>query len=105
MSLNNLSNQLSDVGDTAGALDAIKEAVEIRRKLSEASPKRYLPDLAMGTYGTTLLKLKDYSKAEEIFAEGVNLIQPFAEKFPNSPYEKLYNALKSDLERARDEGH
>ncbi|NIV15064.1 MAG: hypothetical protein GWN62_28585, partial [Aliifodinibius sp.] len=30
----------------AGALDAIKEAVDIGRKLSEASPQRYLPDLA-----------------------------------------------------------
>ncbi|MCH7871290.1 MAG: protein kinase, partial [Planctomycetes bacterium] len=32
-SLNNLSNRLSDAGDAAGALEAIREAVEIRRRL------------------------------------------------------------------------
>ena len=30
MSLNNLSNRLSDAGDGAGALTAIREAVEFR---------------------------------------------------------------------------
>ena len=106
-SLNNLPRCLSDVGDTAGALDAIKEAIDIYQQLSEASPQRYLPDLArsFGAYGRVLLKLKEYRKAAEILSEGVDLIRPFAQKFPKSPFEKLYNVLKSDLERARNAEH
>ena len=91
------------MGNTAGALDAIKEAVDIRRKLSEASPQRYLPDLArsLGNHGFILMKIKDYHKAEEVFSEGVVLIRPFAEKFPKSPFEKLLESLESDLELSR----
>ena len=46
MSLNNLSGCLSASGDPQGALDAIREAVEISRRLAAASPVRYEPDLA-----------------------------------------------------------
>lgn len=45
--LNNLSVVLSDSGDTARALAAIQEAVKIRRRLAEANPARFEPDLAM----------------------------------------------------------
>ncbi|MGA9363500.1 MAG: tetratricopeptide repeat-containing protein [Bacteroidota bacterium] len=44
--LNNLSIRLSDVGDRRGALDAIKEAVEIRRRLAVANPAAFEPNLA-----------------------------------------------------------
>ncbi len=44
--LNNLSVRLGDVGDRRGALDAIKEAVEIRRRLAAANPAAFEPDLA-----------------------------------------------------------
>ena len=40
-SLSNLALRLSDIGDTAGALAAIREAVEIRRRLAGENPKRY----------------------------------------------------------------
>jgi tetratricopeptide (TPR) repeat protein len=101
--LNKLSNHYGTVGDTTGALDAIKEAVDIYRKLSEASPQRYMPDLArsLGAHGFILMKIKDYHKAEEVFSEGVDLIRPFAEKFPKSPFKKLLKSLESDLERSR----
>ena len=45
MSLNNLSNRLSDAGDGAGALAAIREAVEIRRQLAQDNPARFAPAL------------------------------------------------------------
>ena len=40
------SSVLDEVGDPQGALDAIREAVEIYRRLAAASPVRYEPDLA-----------------------------------------------------------
>jgi hypothetical protein len=44
--LNNLSNHLGKSGDLPGALEAIREAVEIRRRLATTNPARYEPDLA-----------------------------------------------------------
>jgi hypothetical protein len=44
--LNNLSGQLSDSGDRAGALRAIQEATEIYRRLAQAQPAAFEPDLA-----------------------------------------------------------
>jgi hypothetical protein len=49
MSLKNLSNRLSDSGDRAGALRAIQEAVEIRRRLAAAQPAAFEPDLAVSS--------------------------------------------------------
>ena len=45
--LNNAANRLSDVGRRDEALGAIEEAVAIRRRLAEANPAAFLPDLAM----------------------------------------------------------
>ena len=44
--LNNLSADLAAAGDRPGALEASREAVEIYRRLAEANPARYEPDLA-----------------------------------------------------------
>jgi hypothetical protein len=41
LSLNNLSIRLSDAGDNAGALAAIREAVEIYRRLAQENAARY----------------------------------------------------------------
>ena len=45
MSLNNLSNRLSDVGDREGALEVIREAVEIRRGLTKRNAAAFEADL------------------------------------------------------------
>jgi tetratricopeptide (TPR) repeat protein len=47
MSLNNLSNRLSDLGHREDALTAIQEAVELYRKLAADRPAAFNPDLAM----------------------------------------------------------
>jgi len=57
--LNNLSADLSESGDGPGALKAIQEAVEIRRRLAEANPARYEPDLAMSLDNLTFLQRED----------------------------------------------
>ncbi len=45
--LNNMSVHLSNAGDGAGALAAIREAVEILRRLAQDNPARFAPDLAL----------------------------------------------------------
>ena len=47
MSLNNLSNRRAELGDRAGALAAIDEAVTLYRELAAANPAAFTPDLAM----------------------------------------------------------
>jgi hypothetical protein len=44
--LNNLSVRLGDAGDRAGALQAIDEAVRLRRELAGADPAAFTPNLA-----------------------------------------------------------
>jgi tetratricopeptide (TPR) repeat protein len=44
--LNNLSLHLADAGDGAAALAAIRDAVELDRRLAAASPARFEPELA-----------------------------------------------------------
>ena len=44
--LNNLSVSLADAGDGAGALAAIREALETYRRLAASNPARFEPDLA-----------------------------------------------------------
>src|ERR1019366_5490304 len=45
--LNNQANRQSGMGQRDAALQSIAEAVTIRRKLAEANPDAFLPDLAM----------------------------------------------------------
>jgi len=52
--LTNLSNRLSDAGDTAGALAAIREAVEIRRRLAQENAARFAADLALSLNNLSL---------------------------------------------------
>jgi hypothetical protein len=46
MSLNNLANALSETGDRDGALTIISEAVDVYRRLAQAQPAAFTPDLA-----------------------------------------------------------
>ena len=104
-SLNNLSVHLSDLGDSAGALEAIRESVAIRRALAAASPARYEPDLAMSleTLGTHLRKAQRIPEAKGAFREGAELVRPHAERFPEGPAARLLANLEDalrDLEEA-----
>jgi hypothetical protein len=50
-----LSNDLANVGDSAGALAAIREALAIHRRLASANPARFEPDVAMSLNTLSLL--------------------------------------------------
>jgi tetratricopeptide (TPR) repeat protein len=82
--LNNLSNHLRDVGDRAGALEAVREAVEIYRKHSGASPQRYLPDLAMGLNNLSahLSNMGDGAGALEAIREAVEIRRKLCDAGP-----------------------
>ena len=47
MSLNNLGAEQSELGQREAALASTLEAVDLYRKLAEARPDAFLPDLAM----------------------------------------------------------
>ncbi len=97
--LNNLSVHLSYAGDNAGAIKTIREAVEIRRRLSDADPARFEPGLARSLYflGKVLSGMEQYSKAVKAFKEGIERVSPFAKKWQQSPFSKMLDALEIDL--------
>lgn len=75
MALNNLGAFLSALGRREEALEATREAVEIRRCLAEARPDAFLPDLArsLGVLGGAP---GDEAGAIAVFAEGIACLRP-----------------------------
>ncbi len=98
-SLNNLSNHLSAAGDAPAALEAIRAAVEIYRRLAPASPARYEPDLArsLGALGRHLREAREIREAKDAFREGADLVRPHAEEFPEGPATRLLADLEDAL--------
>ncbi len=82
--LNNLSTGLDDIGDTAGALEAIKEAVDLYRKLAAASPARFELDLAMSLNNVSvfLSNTGDTAVALEVSKEASDLYRRLAATSP-----------------------
>ncbi|MCH8809525.1 MAG: hypothetical protein IH993_06810 [Proteobacteria bacterium] len=97
--LNLLAFARSSVGETEGALEAIRESVEIRRCLAVASPARYEQDLAqsLGTLGTQLREARKFREAKDAFREGAGLARPHAAQFPGGPAARLLAAIENDL--------
>ncbi len=82
--LTNLSTARASVGDTAGALDAIEAAVEIRRRLAAASPARYEPGLAMSlnNLSNRMGEVGDAAGALEAIREAVEIRRRLAVASP-----------------------
>ena len=79
LSLNNLSNRLSELSRHEAALASIEEAVAIRRSLAQARPDAFLPDLAasLGARGL-ILHEADAAAAAASFREGIETLRgPF----------------------------
>lgn len=81
----NLSNRLRDAGDTSAALDAIREAVRIQRRLAEAGADRSEPDLASNLYNLSncLSDAGDTGAALEASREAVRIRRRLAEGSPD----------------------
>jgi tetratricopeptide (TPR) repeat protein len=93
--LNNLGGALSALGRREQALEAVQEAVEIRRKLAEANPQAFLPNLAMslGAYGSVLLALDRYTEAVQALTEGLQHLIAFYRDLPQA-FTGLVDALR-----------
>ena len=86
MSLNNLSNRLSDLGRREEALDAITEAVEIYRRLVEQRPDTFTPNLA-GSLNNLSNRLSDLGRREEALdaiIEAVEIYRRLVEQRPDA---------------------
>ena len=84
--LNNLGSMLSDLGDREGALDAARESSEIYRKLAEAHPEAFLPNLAasLSNLGNRLSDLGDREGALDAARESSEIYRKLAEAHPEA---------------------
>ena len=82
--LNNLSNDYAAAGRHAEAMEAIREAVEIYRRLAASSPARYEPDLATGrnNLSTCLSATGDRQGALDASREAVEIRRRLAASSP-----------------------
>jgi hypothetical protein len=82
--LANSSNQLNDAGDTARALAAIREAVEIYRRLTQEKPGHFTLQLAMSlvNLSTALSKAGDQTGALEAIRDAVEVFRGLARDNP-----------------------
>jgi tetratricopeptide (TPR) repeat protein len=97
VSLNNLSNRLSDLGRREEALAAIEESVEIRRPLAAANPTAYAPNLA-GALNNLSNCLSELGRREEALAaieESVEAYRPLAAANPAALGPDLAMSLNS----------
>ncbi len=104
--LNNKSVALGDIGDNAGALEAIREAMELYRRLSEANPARYEPDLAMSLNNMSgcLSDMGDNAKALRAIREAVEIRRRLSESNPARYEPDLAMGLHNVSNRLSDMG-
>ncbi|MBK3735146.1 tetratricopeptide repeat protein [Azospirillum brasilense] len=95
--LTNGSNYLSAVGDGLGALRAIQEAVDIRQKLAEAVPARFLPDLALSLNNLSIASSEagDGSEALRAIQKAVEYYRKLAEATPSRFLPDLASSLSN----------
>ena len=83
-SVNIPANRLSETGDDAGALQAAREAVEIRRRLAKANPAAHEPDLAMSISNLAIFlsQAGDRSGAMALCKEALGLYEQADHQHP-----------------------
>ena len=84
--LSNLGLRLGDLGRREEALAASQEAVEIRRRLAQARPDAFLPDLAtsLNNLGNHLSNLGLSEEALAASREAVDIYRRLAQSGPNT---------------------
>jgi tetratricopeptide (TPR) repeat protein len=95
MSLNNLSTRLSGLGRREAALQAIEEAVSIRRTLSAARPDAFLPDLAgsLNNLSNCLSRLGRREAALQAIEEAVSIRRTLSADRPDAFLPNLARSL------------
>ncbi|SCG39625.1 hypothetical protein GA0070623_0570 [Micromonospora rifamycinica] len=90
-----------DIGRARKRVEALvpsEEAVSIRRRLAEANPAAYLPDLAMSlwAYGWVCVNVKaNFVEALEATTEAITIYGPLAEQLPAVFAERLFAAYRT----------
>jgi tetratricopeptide (TPR) repeat protein len=95
--LNNLSNRLADLGRREDALEAIEQAVDIRRKLADARPDAFLPKLAMSlnNLSVSLADLGRREDALEAIEQAVDAYRKLADARPDAFLPDLARSLNN----------
>jgi hypothetical protein len=96
---------MSDAGDGAGALAAIREAVEIRRRLAQENPARFAPDLAqsLNYLSADLSDAGDRAGALAAIREAVEIRRRLAQDNPARFAADLQRSLRflAQMEKAQ----
>ncbi|MGV6815829.1 MAG: tetratricopeptide repeat protein, partial [Thiotrichales bacterium] len=97
MSLNNLANRLSDLGQREAALSAAQEAVTLRRELARDRPDAFTPDLAMSlhTLANRLSALGQREAALRAAQEAADLRRALARERPDAFTPDLASSLNN----------
>jgi hypothetical protein len=95
--LNNLSGRLADLGRREEARSAVKEAVNLYRRLAVAKPDVYLPYLAMSLSNLSIHVAKLEGREEALIAiqEAVDIRRRLAEDRPDSFLPDLATSLNN----------
>ena len=94
-------------GDRSGALAPITEAVQIRRRLAEANPAAYLPDLAASLNNLSLRQSDTGDRAGALtsITEAVEHYQRLAQANPAAYLPDLAMSLNNLSDQLTDAGH
>ena len=98
MSLHNLGNRLSELGRCQQALAPAAEAAAIYRRLAEANPDSYLPELALSllAYAWICVNLKDnLTGAFNAIDELISLYESSAQQLPQRFADQLFLAYRT----------
>ncbi|MGW3353732.1 tetratricopeptide repeat protein [Nonomuraea rubra] len=97
LTLNNQSVRLAALGRHEEALQAITEAVAIRRRLAEARPDAFLPDLAMSlnNHANHLAALGRREEALQAITEAAQIYRRLAEARPDAFLPDLASSLNN----------
>ena len=84
-------------------MDAIEQAVAIYRRLAEQAPARFEPDLAssLNNLSNRQFETGKVSAAQATINEAIELIRPYAEKYPQSTFGRWYGMMQSNRDRYR----
>ncbi len=104
--LNNLAVRYGEVGDRAGALAAIDEAVTIRRGLAEQNPAAFTPDLAgsLNNQANRRSEVGDRAGALAAIDEAVSLYRGLAEQNPAAFTPDLAGSLNNQAAQRSEVG-
>jgi tetratricopeptide (TPR) repeat protein len=96
--LHNLGSELTNNNQYDKAEAANQKALEIRKRLAQANPEHYEPDVAMtqNNLGNMYADLNAYDKAEEAYNEALEIYQRLAQANPEH-YEPKMAMIQNNL--------